>query len=101
MTPSFGALKGAWRAGSCSTTSSVLSRHRLASWQQRDEGLAVELRADPRESLPFAEVVAAAGEGGVGSTERQPLWPLLLLLALVFLAAEAWVLLLDHRARVA
>ena len=73
----------------------------LGLWQQRDEGLAVELRADPRESLPFAEVVAAAGEGGVGSTERQPLWPLLLLLALVFLAAEAWVLLLDHRARVA
>jgi hypothetical protein len=73
----------------------------LGLWQQRDQGLAVELRTDPLESQPHTQAgESRAVQAGIGQ-DHVPLWPWLLLFGMLFLAAESLVLLSDHQARAA
>jgi len=76
----------------------------LGLWRNESAHLAVELRTDPRESAPQQAAASDASQakiaGGTGRKEL-PLWPALLIAALVFLLAESALLISDHRARVA
>ena len=73
----------------------------LGLWQQKDDGLAVELRTDPLESRPHTQSDTRRAVASGMAQDEQPLWPLLLMFGLFVLAVESWVLLADHRARVA
>ena len=73
----------------------------LGLWQQKDDGLAVELRTDPLESRPHTQSDTRRAVASGMTQDEQPLWPILLMFGLFVLAVESWVLLADHRARAA
>jgi hypothetical protein len=76
----------------------------LGLWRNASSLLAVELRTDPSESLPQQVTSTGLGQAqtAAGSGRKEvPLWPALLIAALVFLLAESMLLISDHRARVA
>jgi hypothetical protein len=75
---------------------------RLGLWRSEKLDLAVELRTDPRESLPQSTLKSAPDlAAGLGGTQRQtPLWPILLAVAIAALLGEAFLLFGDHRRRV-
>lgn len=65
---------------------------RLGLWRAKEIELGVELRTDERESRPLSQTQrqALASSGGVGD-QGLPLWPLLLILAMLALFAESWL----------
>ena len=73
----------------------------LGLWQQKGDGLAVELRTDPLESRPHTQSDTRPLIASGTTQDKQPLWPYLLVLGLLVMAAESWILLADHRARAA
>lgn len=64
----------------------------LGLWRAVDMDLGVELRTDERESRPASQSQTEALAGGAGSAESGiPLWPYLLVLALLALLGESWL----------
>jgi hypothetical protein len=82
----------------------VFAPTRFGLWSSADLGAHVELRVDPSESLPFGgsqegDLIRSAQRAT--GTEQEPLWVIMLVLALVFLVGEAALVWLDHQGRTA
>ena len=64
----------------------------MGLWRAEGMELGVELRTDERESRPLSQAQRQALAGSGGSAERGlPLWPFLLVMAMLALLAESWL----------